>query len=94
MASTRKLKTYRWVQMLKGGQYEMIVAAHSKAEVARIAGYDRPDQLWNLGETGNKDDIETATAKPGQIFYARLNDYSAKLQPFPSKEQMDRRRRR
>lgn len=41
-----------------------IVAAKSKAAAARAAGYGRPSQMFNLGETGNEEEIAAASMHP------------------------------
>jgi len=57
-------------------QSREIVAAHSQAEVARIAGAKGPWQLFNLCETGNEAEILLATSKPGTIFYKPIAFYT------------------
>ncbi len=86
--SPRKLKVYRWqacpvipadhpIRSDPGweshyAQVEMIVAARSQAEAARLGGYDRASQMFNLGETGNALSIETALAEPGTLFIKHM----------------------
>lgn len=55
-------------------QTREIVAAKSKAAAARAAGYDRPAQMFNLCETGNRQEIETAMSKPGVVMWRPLDD--------------------
>ena len=80
----RKLRVYGWTaafylppdhEMLKDPrvrpwhrQQRAIVAATSQKEAARIAGADRPSQLFNLSETGNDIELSVALAEPGVIF--------------------------
>lgn len=53
-----------------------IVAARSQAEAARCAGFKAPRQMFCFGETGNADEIATATAKPGVVFWRNLDGHS------------------
>jgi hypothetical protein len=46
-----------------------VMAAHSKAEVARAAGVKSPERLWNLGVTHNEAEIQQAMSAPGQVFW-------------------------
>ena len=77
------MKVYGWLEHLYGekhairkdpvfqahhNQVRAIVAAKSKAEVARITGVKRPSQLFNLAETGNAREIEIAMRSPGIVF--------------------------
>ena len=55
------------------GQTREIVAAYSAAEVKRLTGMTRTEWEHVGCETGNQNEIETATAKPGIVFWARLN---------------------
>ncbi len=55
-------------------QTREVVAAKSKAEVARIAGKEYPGQLFNLGETGNSLELQLALSKPGVIFWTPINE--------------------
>lgn len=76
------MKVYLWLGHAPEGhperpwvtQCDCIVAAKSKAEVGRILGFD-PRRLFNLEETGNAEQIEVATAKPGTIFWRHINDH-------------------
>lgn len=54
-------------------QTREVVAAKSKAEVARIAGKKYANQLFNLGETGNSLELQLALSKPGVIFWAPID---------------------
>lgn len=68
----RSLKVYSWKDHRKGGQVYAIVAASSKAEVARLTGHQRPSQLSDLQETGNETEIKVAMARPGVIHWVSL----------------------
>lgn len=86
-----KLKVYRWQSHRREcpthhRQTHEVVAAKSKAEVARIAGYDRPSQMFNLAETGNARDVATAMAEPGVIFWRPINDYEGAFTRVPPRE--------
>lgn len=78
---SRRLRVYGW----QGYRHECpghnrvtreIVAAHSKAEVARIAGASGPWVLFNLSETGNAREIEVASASPGIIFWKPIDHHN------------------
>jgi len=69
----RPLKVYGWQSYRSAGQTREIVAARSQAEAARCAGVKSSRLLFCLGETGNKGEIATATAKPGVVFWRRLD---------------------
>lgn len=82
----RPLKVYGWKGMRSeartprnpyDAQTREIVAAHSAAEVARIADVPRPDHLFNLSETGNAFEIKLAMTFPGQILWRPLDVFSA-----------------
>ena len=73
MPNASKLKIYGWQSQRSSDQTREIVAAPSRAAAARLAGYQRPDQMFNLGETGNSQEIEIATSKPGIVFWTSLN---------------------
>ena len=58
---TREWKVYGWQGHRKGAvQTREIVAARSKAEAARLAGYRRPGEMFNLTTTGNAVEIAVA----------------------------------
>lgn len=66
----------QWHKKERGhNQVTVIVAARSKAEVARIAGYNHPARMWNLTETGNERQIKLATAREGKMLHSALDDY-------------------
>ncbi len=56
-----------------GHQTREVVAAHSKAEAARLAGVNYPSQLFNLGESGNEHDAKIARSSPGSVFWQPLD---------------------
>lgn len=80
----KSLKVYGWTGSRNEartdgnfhGQTREIVAAHSAAEVKRITGMTRTEWEHSGDETGNQNEIEIATARPGVVFWARLNDRS------------------
>ena len=57
-------------------QTHEIMAARSKAEVARQAGVRSPARLWNLSVTVNADEIRQAMTEPGVIFWFPLSERS------------------
>jgi len=73
---TRPLKVFGWLDYRAGRQVRCIVAATTKAEVARLRGVKDPRGLFNLDETWNADEVRKATSEPGVIFWAenRFND--------------------
>lgn len=76
------MKTYGWIGYRAecqpapngGKQTREICAAESKAAVARAAGVKGPHALWNLDETGNREEIGQSLLAPGVIFWLPLND--------------------
>ena len=83
--SRGKLKVYSWETPTTQAETKALgdepwqaqavafVAARSRAEVGRLAGVDRPSQLFNLGETGHSIDCATARARPGVVFIRSMN---------------------
>ena len=77
----KKLKVYGWTGFRKEsigernhhGQTREIVAAASAAEVMRLTGMTRTTWTNTGCETGNDNEIETALAKPGTIFWQPIN---------------------
>lgn len=72
------IKVYGWQSFRRecptiGRQTREIVAARSKKEAARLAGYARPSQMFNLCETGNPKEIEVAMSEPGAVFWEPLS---------------------
>jgi hypothetical protein len=57
-----------------------IVAAHSRAEAARIAGEKGPWALDCLEETGNTEEIAQALSEPGVIFWRPNTDWKSPFQ--------------
>ena len=82
----KKLKVYGW----QGHRYECppaatggrqtweICAAPSMAAVARAAGASYPRQLFCLGQIENDDDVATAMAEPGVVFWHPLDQLQRK----------------
>lgn len=80
---SNQLKVFSWIGRRTGvtvnpdapwnHQTREVVAARSKAEVGRIVGQD-PRNLFNLGETGNKESVDLALSKPGVVFWRGLDD--------------------
>lgn len=56
-----------------GSQTRDIVAAHSVAEVLRIANIPRSVYNWSGSETSNTEEVELAMSKPGVLFYKPIN---------------------
>jgi hypothetical protein len=60
------------------------------AAVARAAGVKYPRQLFNLGETGNDNELRIATASPGVVFWrpidAKDETYKANAQYDPRED--------
>lgn len=75
------LKVYGWTGARRRpdtpynqSQSREIVAARSGAEARRITGITRTYWEQSAAETGNADELETALAKPGVVFWRPLND--------------------
>jgi hypothetical protein len=71
------LKVYGWSSFSGRTQTREIAAAHSLAEVARLAGYRRPTQLFQLGVTANGPEVAQAMEHPGVVFWRPLDERSA-----------------
>lgn len=76
----RPLRVYGWTGTdyrlrTTHNQSRCIVAAHSKAEAARLAGYDRPSQMFNLCETGNDREIAEAVQESGVVIVRPIGDH-------------------
>lgn len=77
---TRTLKVYGWTgydpQNVEGHnkQTREIVAAHSIAEVTRIADITRYEFNTYGSETGNSEEIALAMSDPGVVFFRGIND--------------------
>lgn len=72
------MKVYGWqsTRFKAGGAHNQtreIVAAKSMAAAARAAGYERPAQMFNLGETWNADELRVALADPGAVYWSPIN---------------------
>jgi len=76
----RVLRVYGWQGHRGVGVTREIMAARSKAEVARALGLKRPAQVFNLSETGNADDIATATTLPGVVLWRAIDDRDGEWQ--------------
>lgn len=57
-----------------------ICAAYSQAEVTRLAGVNRPSQLFNLCETGNAEERRLALAMPHSILWKPLDQIGGGFQ--------------
>lgn len=80
----KKLKVYGWSGFRSEApgyhhQTREIVAATSKAEVARIVGDKSPRKLVNLSETRNPKEVAVAMSRPGVVFWRGLNDYGGEF---------------
>jgi hypothetical protein len=74
----RPLHVFAWQHHRAGvGQTREVMAAPSKAAVARALGLRRPTQVFNLCETRNAQEIAVAHAHAGKILsrgiYARAD---------------------
>jgi hypothetical protein len=65
----QKLKVYGGSSFIRGKQVRVIVAARSMKRASELLkeSYSYMREYWSV--TGNKMEIETATAKPEQPFY-------------------------
>lgn len=62
------------------GSLHLIVAAKTKKAAAELCGVSMYHFNQFFCETGNKEQLETALAKPGQVFAQRYKDgYGAKF---------------
>ena len=78
----KRLRVYGGMVIRPTGQRRAIIAAHNAQEVATALGnasayYVR--DYWSV--TGNKNDIDTAMAKPGVLFVEFGLDYSGEFRP-------------
>ena len=55
-------------------QTRNVVAAHSVAEVLRLASITRAEYNWNGCVTGNADEIEIALSEPGVVFWTQPDE--------------------
>lgn len=82
---SRPLKVYGWIDTANAEEREAldilgfgtvqvraVIATTSLAATARLAGYSRPSQMFNLCETGNTREIEKAMTESGTVFLTRL----------------------
>ena len=66
----RSLQVWAWIGWPDNATSAVcILAATSQAQVARAAGVKSPARLWNLGVTGNDEEIRQAMSSPGTIFW-------------------------
>lgn len=76
----RKLKVYRWQGFRSEcpatanglSQTEEIMAASSMAEVYSLVGRTR-SHFFNIGETGNKEQVRVAMAEPRVVFWKPID---------------------
>ena len=69
----KELVVYGWKGIRpKVGQTREVMAAYSKAEVARALNVRSPSQIFNLARTGNPGEVAIATSQPGQVFFHPL----------------------
>lgn len=73
----RTLTVYGWTGYREGAQTREIVAACSKAEVARLAGYARPTQMQSLEATANEGEMLQALGEAGTIYHRPLHAHGA-----------------
>jgi hypothetical protein len=93
---TKQLKVYGWngyraeCPSANNGSHQTreIVAAHSVAEVLRIAGISRREFEWNGDETGNTTETTLALTYPGTIFWKPLNGGSHEFRNATTGEQI------
>lgn len=92
---SQKIKVYVWQGFrtplsttTRRVQSREIVAARSKAEVARIVGVKSPSALFCLGETKNQRAVAAAMAEPGTIFWRDIDaspeDPFIRVEPKPA----------
>lgn len=80
----RSVKVYGWYGHRRecppaangSRQTREIVAASSIAGAMRLTG-ERRSNLWDICETGNQHEIETAMAEPGVVFWKPLYNYKS-----------------
>ena len=73
MAANCGYKVYGWLGYRSVGQTREVVAAKSKAAAARDAGEKDTQKLFNLCETGDSEELATASAEPGIVFWHPLD---------------------
>ena len=77
----RQIRVYAWQDLHEGGQTRDIVAAHSVAEVLRLAGIPRSTYAWSGDVTDNDEEVAVAMAEPGVVF---STDLQASFKPGPN----------
>lgn len=78
----RQLKVYSWIYYRHelparpngNKQSREVVAAHSVAEVLRLAGITRSEYNWNGGPHASPFATKLALSEPGTVFYTSLDD--------------------
>jgi hypothetical protein len=72
-----ELTVWGWIGFAPGErrQVRLVCAAKTQAAVARAAGKRYPRQLFNLAKTGNAEELTTARAQPGVVFWSPLDSY-------------------
>jgi len=76
----KPLKVWRWSGWEDNAtQTHEIMAASSKAEVARAANVTSPSRLWNLTVTANQDDVAQAMSEPGAVFWHPSSEDNSRL---------------
>lgn len=88
---TRPLKVYAWQGHRPGAHPDTpwnnctteVCAAPTVAAVLRATGNTRRSQLFNLGTTGNENDIAVAMAEPGVVFWRGIDDRNGEWKRVP-----------
>jgi hypothetical protein len=82
MTRKQRLKVYGWTGFVYGidgnrhnRQSRCIVAAHSMEEAAEVCGYRSKGRMFNITETGNVEEINTAMRDPLVQFHRGLDDH-------------------
>mgnify|MGYP007069486498 CR=1 FL=1 len=83
----RALKVYRWQSFRTEcptyhRQTKEVVAARSKAEAARLAGFDRPSQMFNFAEACSDLEIKVAMQSPGTVYWTPINNFSSEIKDW------------
>jgi len=73
MKNKHKNKVFYGHNIIAGKDYECIVSAPSRKRVSEITGLPVSYLANYWTETGNKEDIDTATASPETYLVRRLN---------------------
>jgi hypothetical protein len=83
----RALKVYRWQSFriecpTNHRQTKEVVAARSKTEAARLAGFDRPSQMFNLAEACSDLEIKVAMQSPGTVYWTPIDNYNNEVKDW------------